>query len=94
MCALRRELCIDFSELRVIEIRCQCGTTMSFDIASEESLAPLGCPGCRSQFGETFRQLFDAFRTAYRGFAIVGKDSKRPTIGFRIPFDAGDVLES
>jgi hypothetical protein len=93
MCALRRELAIDFAELRCLEIRCNCGTKITIDIGGKDLLTPKMCPGCNGAFGDTFEKSLQTFKQAYRGFVLVNIDSKLPSVGLRIPFDSAHQQE-
>ena len=85
MCALHKELSLDFSELGNLEIRCPCGTKISLDLDKENTLIPAECPGCREKFKESFTRSVLAFKEAYRALAVTTRDA--PAVGFRIPFD-------
>jgi hypothetical protein len=87
MCALRRELAIDFADLRSLEIRCKCGTTVVFDVSANDTVTPQNCPGCREPFGDTFTKALREFKEAFQLFGIVNQDKKPPTVGVRIPFE-------
>ena len=84
MCALHKELSLDFSELAILEIRCPCSTRILLDLNSENVLIPVECPGCRERFAESFGRLVLGFKQTYRALAVRSADA--PAVGFRIPF--------
>jgi hypothetical protein len=86
MCAVKREISADFDELRYLEIRCKCGTSVFIDVA-RETMTPTGCPGCNSRYGETFEATLGLFKRVYRGFVNVNADSAAPTVWFRLPLE-------
>jgi ribosomal protein S27E len=51
MCAVKKELVIDFAELHSLEVHCgKCGTKITIDF-DEESITPSKCPSCGEEFG-------------------------------------------
>jgi hypothetical protein len=88
MCALRRELVVDFSDLRHLRIACgseRCQSVVIIDLEAKDSVALKVCPGCNDAFKEDFLKALDTFKESYRG--IVGR-ADMPKVGFTIPFDA------
>ncbi len=83
MCALRRELYLDLSDLNCLVIRCKCGTTVSMDTGNTEVLVPSQCPGCRETFTDEFRSGLRLFRDAYREIS----KPRSVNIGFTLCFE-------
>lgn len=86
MCALRKELAIDFNELHVFEITCQCGTVIVFDVLNLKVPIPTNCPGCGEAFGDPFRQGVRDFRDAHR---LLTQESPHPTVAVKLPWNGG-----
>lgn len=87
MCALRKELAVDFTELHVLEIRCgKCGTLVISDLNADKGWVPSGCPGCNTEFGDAFSQGVRDLKSAARLLNVVTKDRGGPSIGFKVPW--------
>jgi hypothetical protein len=81
VCAVRRELTIDFAELNHIEVKCACGTQVTLDMSTETN-TPGACPGCRKDFSG-----FANTMRSFRGALQASKIENTPAIRFRIPFE-------
>jgi NAD-dependent SIR2 family protein deacetylase len=83
VCAVKRELSIDFAELSNLEVHCaKCGTKITIDF-KRESLTPPECPCCHETFNSGYIPALRAFREAYRCATQAGT----PALRFRIPFE-------
>jgi hypothetical protein len=51
MCTVKKELLIDFRDLRCIDIECaECGMHTTIDVADRRTKIPPKCPGCQAIF--------------------------------------------
>jgi hypothetical protein len=89
MCAVKRELVIDFAELGCVEVRCKCETIVLMSVKGDHARTAYKCPGCGESYGDTFTHALTQFREVYRLFGVVEKDSAAPSVGIRIPFPGG-----
>jgi hypothetical protein len=80
VCALKREISVDFAELRHIEIECSCGTGILVDLTNKNALSPCACPGCHLDLKT--KDLLDSFKELYRALAGL----EQATVRFRIPW--------
>jgi hypothetical protein len=80
MCALNREILVDFAELRHIEIECSCGTGILVDLTNKKALSPGACPGCHLDL--KIKDLLDSFKELYR--ALTGLEEA--AVRLRIPW--------
>lgn len=83
VCALKREISVDFAELRHIEIECSCGTGILVDLTNN-ALSPGACPGCHLDL--KIKDLLDSFKELYRALAGL----ERATARFRIPWGSSE----
>ena len=85
MCAVKKDLLIDFTELHSLEIHCRkCGTKITIDF-NKESLTPSKCPSCSEEFGGGYSVVLRNFREAFRSARV----DQTPPLRFRIPFTEG-----
>lgn len=82
-------MALEFAELKVLEVRCQCGTIIVTDLQNDKALIPARCPGCNTEFPDAFRKGARDFRDAYRLLVEVSPDHRGPSVAFRLPL--GDV---
>jgi hypothetical protein len=68
MCRVKKELVLDFKDLRMLDIEChECGMRMTFDVSDERTQVPGACPGCHADFDRvsvmgSLRKYVDAYR--------------------------------
>jgi len=85
MCAVRREISIDFKELRRLSISCRCGTVITMDAGPQAKSVPVSCPGCGKAFSDMCSQAIRSFRESYRLLELA-PESDAPTVSIQIPF--------
>lgn len=86
MCAVKRELSIDYAELNCLEVRCACGTIILIPTDHGDNFTTTNCPECRIQYGSNLGRAVQQLREVYRLFAMIQREPKAPRIGVRIPF--------
>jgi hypothetical protein len=68
VCRVKKELILDFKDLRHIDIAChQCGMHMVLDASDERIRVPAFCAGCHADFDSvsvvgSIRKYVDAYR--------------------------------
>jgi hypothetical protein len=84
MCALKRELLVDFDEMNRIEIECPCGTSLVIDV-SKSGMTPARCAACNTEYGKAFERAFQDYRATYGRFGDINKIEGGTRVRVRIP---------
>ena len=85
MCAMQKELILDFDELKHISVTClQCGAITTVDVTNEK-MRPAGrCPSCFREFdSHSTQEAIAAFVEAYRKVSRL-----KDRIAFRITLES------
>jgi len=71
MLAMRKEMVLDFSELRSVRLQCKdCGVGIALDMADKRTRIPAKCPGCNSEFDrQSVQGSLGAFQDAYKSLS-------------------------
>ena len=85
MCAVRKELLVDFSDLRYFEVECGCGTRISIDLESRTALLPSACPGCNQDL-----QLKNSLISLAEQYQYL-KNLKQAAVRIRVPLAGGSL---
>ena len=79
MCSVRKELILDFRDIRCIDVECdQCGIHVVIDVTNNKMRAPGKCPSCQREFDSSgVQDSINAYITAHQ---MIGRLKQKITI--------------
>lgn len=81
---MKKELIVDFKDLRHVDIGChQCSTHMVIDAGDDRVGVPTFCAGCHLDFDEV--SVVGSLRSYVAAYRMISK--LRQNVSIRVPFD-------
>ena len=94
MCAMTKELLLDFAELRYIAVECpRCHAEITVDAENKAADDfPVVCPCCRESLGPLIKININAYKAVYKAFVSTDPKDSDTKVRVRIRFAGATSL--